>query len=255
MINEKNRMYSIDLMKAIATYLVCYSHFNNSGAVDVEYYFTPSGILGYGILMIAAYAVPIFLLINGYLVIHKDYSMKDYMKKALRIILVTFVWGMLYNLIFGIVFHEEKSMIDIARIVYQGGIYSGEYISIRNWFFWALAIIYILLPFVSAVFKSENRKMPWYLFWLVFIFTIGNDLVSRVLTVITICSDMNLMEFSSIFPKINVFTSWDSFALAYFIAGGMIYQYKEEILSKFRKVKFIPCILAMSVTLMLYGIW
>ena len=65
MISEKNRMYSIDLMKAIATYLVCYSHFNNSGAVDVEYYFTPSGILGYGILMIAAYAVPIFLLING----------------------------------------------------------------------------------------------------------------------------------------------------------------------------------------------
>lgn len=206
-------------------------------------------------MTIAAYAVPIFLLINGYLVIHKEYSMKDYLRKVLRTILVTFTWGMLYNLVFGIVFQEEKSVIDVIRIVYQGGIYQGEYISIRNWFFWALAIIYIFLPFVSVVFKSENKRMSQYLFWLVFVFTIGNDLISRVLTVISLCSDVNLMEFANIFPKVNIFSSWDSFALAYFIAGGMIYQYKAEIMDKLRKIKLVPCILVMSAILMLYGLW
>ena len=69
----------------------------------------------------ASYAVPLFLLINGYLVIHKEYSLEQYVKKAGHIIIITFLWGIVYNLVFGIVFHEENAGIDIIRRIYQGG--------------------------------------------------------------------------------------------------------------------------------------
>ena len=109
MINEKNRNTNIDLLKSVATYLVCYSHFNNFRTTDVTYYFTLSGIVGYVMLTFTAYAVPIFLLINGYLIIHREYSMREYIKKIIHTILITFAWGMLYNLIFDVVFNEEKN--------------------------------------------------------------------------------------------------------------------------------------------------
>lgn len=254
MVDEKNRNYSIDLLKAVATYLVCYSHFNNFGMVDVTYYFTLPGMVGYGMLTIAAYAVPIFLLINGYLTIHREYPMKVYIKKTVRIILITFTWGMLYNLIFAVAFNEKKNLIDVVRNIYWG-VYQGEYISIRNWFFWTLAIIYLFLPFLHIIFKEGNQQIVRYLFGLIFIFTIGNDAVTRIFCIISLHSGVNLMEFSNVFPRVNVFSSWDSFALTYFIAGGMIYRHGKKIFGKLNKVKMFFCLIGCSFTLILYGLW
>ena len=252
-VNKRNG--NIDLMKAIAVFLVCYSHFNSFSTFEVDDWFRPAGILGYGMLTMASYAVPLFLLINGYLVIHKEYSLEQYVKKAGHIIIITFLWGIVYNLVFGIVFHEENAGIDIIRRIYQGGVYQGGYISIRNWFFWTLGIIYIFLPFISAIFKKEDIKLIKYLFWTVFVFTMGSDLIEKVFAVITAYSGVNIMEFAILFPRINIFSSWDAFALVYFICGGILYECRQKKAQKRNIYGKLAVILFCFMGLMVYGLW
>lgn len=47
----------------------------------------------------------------------------------------------------------------------------------------------------------------------------------------------------------------DSFALIYFIAGGMIYKYRKEIFKKQKRVKIMLSLAGCSFILMLYGLW
>ena len=105
------------------------------------------------------------------------------------------------------------------------------------------------------IFTEGNNSIVQYLFGLIFILTIGNDMVKRLFCIMSLNSGVNLMEFSNVFPKINVFLSWDSFALIYFIAGGMIYKYRKEIFKKQKRVKIILCLAGCSFILMLYGLW
>lgn len=251
---EKKRNGNIDLMKTVATFLVCYSHFNSFSTFEVDDWFRPAGILGYVMLTIAAYAVPLFLLINGYLVIHKEYSLEQYIKKAGHVIIITFLWGIIYNLVFGIAFHEKNAGIDIIRRIYRG-VYQGEYISIRNWFFWTLGIIYIFLPLISAIFKKEDIKLIRYLFWTVFAFTMGSDLLEKVFAVITAYSGVNIMEFATLFPRINIFSSWDAFALVYFICGGILYEYRWKNSQKRNIYGKLAGISLCFMGMMVYGLW
>ncbi len=216
---KKFRNSNIDILKAISAYLVCYSHFNNSVKVGYEYWLSLEGMIGYMLLAVSSMAVPLFLMINGYLVINKVYSYDEYVKKAIKIILITTVWCILYNIIFSCFFREGKKVSDILYAVYNG-IYTGEYISIRNWFFYALSVCYLLSPLIKKVFESDNKNLIKYMFFLPAIYIWGNDLWQKIILLVGYQG-----RITEVFPRTNIFDAWDSFALLYYLFGGILYKY------------------------------
>lgn len=248
----QDRIPQIDIVKAVCAYLVCYSHFNSFTYSDNSYWFTIKGILGYATLAFSAYAVPLFLLINGYLIIHKYHKLIHWIRKIIHLFFITFVWGLLYNIIFNVYFSENKSVEEIANFVFNG-VYVGEYISIRNWFFYTLIIIYLFLPFLHIIFSIGNKLIIQYLFGIVFCFTIGVDLVSKLFHIVEFIFNFHILEYANFFHRINIFTLWDSFALTYFVMGGVIFAYKGNAIRRLSKTNKTIGIIFSYILLVAYG--
>lgn len=89
------------------------------------------------------------------------------------------------------------------------------------------------------MFQTNNVKWVKYLFGYVFLFTIGASTVVRLILIVYYCFGIDWLEFSIFLPRINVFTGWDSFALIYFIMGGIIYKYWIEFSVQKRWIKIV----------------
>ncbi len=63
------RNFSIDAMKPVATFMVCFIHFKGFSVKCIEWWNGLEGSISYAFLTLCSNAVPIFLIINGYLII------------------------------------------------------------------------------------------------------------------------------------------------------------------------------------------
>lgn len=118
--------------------------------------------------------------------------------------------------------------------------------------FGALAIIYLLLPVTNVIFTKCNAEISKYVFFLVALFTMENDLIVRIALTLQAYSGMELLEFSSLLPKLNIFSSWDAFSLVYFMMGGFLHkQNGKQIIPQ----KNIGIISICFITIAVYGMW
>lgn len=180
---QDKRNISIDLLKAFSTFGVCFIHFNGFSAREVDWWFGLEGMVAYAILTLCSCAVPLFLIINGYLVIGKSYGLKAYVYKGIKCWGLATIWIAIYNVLFNRMFHEGLTWKEIGYNIYNG-IYTGEYIGIRNWFFYTLAIIYLLTPLIKNIFESRSQKLIVYMILLPSFFVYGTDVIMKISSVL-----------------------------------------------------------------------
>lgn len=246
------RVYYFDFLKVIAIFLVCFYHF-----CLIDFHFVKSQPyffnIDYLIYSLSSVAVPIFFMVNGALLLTKNYSYKSYLNKALKLFILLTIWK----------FINVLAMISIKKITgytainFVGLLFSNSFPNVDLtylWFIVALIAIYLIAPILKYLYDN-NLKLLTYILIVVSCFSFIFVLFNTVLQTIEWKSALKIGTISYIdLSYSNPFGVY-SYAILYFVLGGLLY--KKLLSNEYQKIKSPVLLLSFLigwVSLTLWGV-
>jgi surface polysaccharide O-acyltransferase-like enzyme len=247
LISSKRYNY-LDLIKVIAIYLVCFYHVANLNYNIVE---NSSSFIyfNYFIKTILSPCVPLFFMVNGALLLNKEYDLKKHIKKTVRLFILTFIWGIILLSVYGVIMKDSYTIITFIKslITWKEGRLN------LLWFLQTLTCIYILFPIIKFLYDN-NKKILNYLLIIIAIFTFGIVILDMILNIIQIILSGHIVYdglLNTICDKFNPFKGFYSYSIVYFILGGILF---EKIKNNDIKITNVKLLLISSVScLILFG--
>jgi hypothetical protein len=118
----------------------------------------------------------------------------------------------------------------------------------------AMIYIYLLLPFVKALYEKSERTYTIYLLVVIFLCTFGFALVNDIANALGYL--LHSMTLKHLVLKnilwFNPFNPWFAFVLVYFVCGGLISKHLQRF--NFKSHVLLLCMLLSLVLLFLFGI-
>ncbi len=118
------------------------------------------------------FSMPIFFMISGALLLSKDYTLQQFLKKRfIRIIPPFLFWSsiyILYTISIKIYHGESLHLVDISKIILRKLLFGAQY---HLWFIYILIGCYLFIPIVRKWIKTANQKEILF-FLSIWIFTI-----------------------------------------------------------------------------------
>ena len=197
---RKVRNINLDLLKVLACVGVVLLHTTMGGFKDTGSW----NLLTY-LYYLGTYSIPLFFMVNGYLLLGKREITSHYILQKVKWILITVSsWNIIVWL-----FKRDFAVNPIKKIV--GSLIQKGYF-FQFWFFGALILIYLCLPILSKFLNSKRR----YLYILALLIVIGF-----------------IVELANIFFQrplqthvMQTFRLWTWFF--YYILGGYIAQFNVD---------------------------
>lgn len=143
----KKRILWIDILKILACLFVLINHtslliFKNNG-------YNYLNTLFYSIIFaICKMGVPLFIMISGLLLLKKESSYKDSLKRIERIIVPLLI----LSLIIYIKKYHTLNIIDFFKLIISNPII------VRFWYLYMLIPIYLAIPFINKMIKNFENK-------------------------------------------------------------------------------------------------
>ncbi|MBQ6841308.1 MAG: acyltransferase family protein [Bacilli bacterium] len=215
--------YKLDTLRVLSMFLVIVIHVAN-------YYcraFSQISSLSYfGAVIfnaIARVSVPIFFMISGALLLSKEYDEKKNFQRIKKMIITLTIFTIVYLLWDKFYMHKEFTN-------YIGLLTSPERSML--WFMYAIIAIYIALPFIKCMTDNMNEKLDksFIVLWMLF---------NGVVYLLNLFVDLDVKYLVPILSG--------TYYLGYFIAGYLIYKYKDVIASKKNNILWI-IVLVLSLT-------
>lgn len=246
---NENRIYSYDLLKAIAIYLVCFYHFGspNINSITPPQY---SDYFNYFFQGISSIGVPLFFMVNGALLLNKVYDIKKHIYKIAIICLLYIFWGAITLLIEAPIFGDHYSAVEFIKAIY----YTKDGRTNHLWFLAALIYIYLLFPFIKSLFDKNEKPLTAYLWLIFFLFTFGIVMINDLLNVLGYLAHSNTLKYTQIssFPWFNPFNIYFSYALVYFVTGGLIVRFRNSF--DFKIITYVLFFVVSWCLLFLFGL-
>lgn len=245
---KKIRYYNIDLIKVIALYFVILIHNFNSnvnfmldGSIEVY--------LSYAIRLLIE-AVPIFVFVNGFLLIGKKFELKKHIKKIIKIFSLIFIWSIIYILLFSLIDGHNINLKHIISNVLITNI-SSPYTGIL-WFLQNLICLYFIYPLLKLAY-DKDKSIYNYIFIIVAFFSVGVNFINLILQLIT-----NIFKMNNLTNWINIFLGnynplSNLYFIFYFMLGGYVHDNIDKI-KKYKKILLISALIG-SISIIIYGIW
>ena len=99
--------------------------------------------------------VPVFVMLSGALLINKNYSLGNYVKKRFSRVFVPFIfWCIVYVLFYVLVVNKDLTY-DLAINIFFGVKGSGAYLF---WFIWMIMVVYIAIFIINKVLEYAKTK-------------------------------------------------------------------------------------------------
>lgn len=246
----KNRIIFYDAIKALAIYLVCIYHYNHLN-LDILHARNLEVYVNYFFYGMSSIAVPLFFMVNGALLLNKEYTLRKHLKKTICLYLLMFVWSFISLIIFIWIRGDAYSLRAFLRSLF----YFEQDVSNHLWFLQALISVYLLLPFIKEIYDSPRRKLLYLFCSIVFVFSFGNLFINTLITIAEFAFGFNLIKSNSFdfFPVINPFGNY-YYSLFYFIVGGILSQKKASQELKISSETLLASFLIALLSLFLYGI-
>lgn len=164
----KEKRLDFELMRVIAIFLVIFNHSQERG---FELYQVAGGsavnhIVSLILAILCKIAVPLFLMISGGLLLHKDEPVRTVLwKRFFRVAAALFVFSAIQYL-FRIRWEAEQTpgVMDFFSMVW------GEGVSIPYWYLYAYSALMLMLPLLRPMVRSMTDSSFVYLFLLHFIY-------------------------------------------------------------------------------------
>lgn len=245
-INNK-RFDNIDLLKTIAIYFVILIHnfyhpINFTINNNIETYAS-------FLIRLMIEGVLIFIFVNGFLLMDKQFDLKKHIKKMLNIFMLIITWSLIYTIIFSLLRGEELSLKSILSSILTTNISSSK--TGILWFLQSLICLYLIFPIIKKVYDTD-KKLYNYLFIIVLTFTVGSNLIILILQFI--CAVLKMYNLTSMVKTfINTYNPLaNSYFILYFMFGSYVKDNIEKI-SKHKTKIYILSILSIIVVF-LYGV-
>ncbi|MBQ9937103.1 MAG: acyltransferase [Oscillospiraceae bacterium] len=215
----KPRYDNLDLLKAISIFAVVTLH----GSVW-NYDFLAGGeitnVIQYAVRNIFE-GVPMFVIINGFLLLGKPLDLKRHYSKIGRLFFVSFAWAFIMivskSLMWGDNLGVKGVIINLINI--NDNKYNGV------WFFISLITLYLLVPLFHKAYSNE--KLFNFIFFVSAFFSVGLGLFELIIDIISLYREVvHLNTIYSFFNSLNPLR--DVFFVFFFLLGGMIFRYKEK---------------------------
>ena len=229
--SNPQRLCSLDILKTIAIFLVITLH---AGVWKTD--FLQDGIFDFNQWMqysfrLLAEGVPLFFMVNGYLLFRKkSFDFDKHIKKIVNIAMVYALWNILLTLN-QVLTHKEA--VEFQSMVRH--FISGDYTSIL-WFFKSLIFVYILFPVIKHAFDKE-KKLYQSLFLIVLLFTVGSRFIAETDVVLKSTGFDFLTGISGFLYEFLPLSSNGMTSLCYFMLGGMLLDYEGSV--KEKRIKWI----------------
>jgi surface polysaccharide O-acyltransferase-like enzyme len=218
------RLQFIDAAKTVGIYLVIVYHIGTTQENLIGPRGGETAYFQYFFHGMAAIAVPLFFLINGYLVLNRTVPLRAHLIKTLRLYALTLIWSLIIIVCLVSIDGGRYTAAEFARAVFL--LKHGE--NNHLWFLFALVSIYLLLPAIKAIYDHDRNVLLWTLF-LLFIFSFGNLAVNWCLNLgqaalghpIDVV-DGRIKRYQPFdIQGINLFSGY-AWVLVYFIVGGLL---------------------------------
>ena len=199
---HKTRNINLDLIKVLACIGVVLLHTTMIGFKDTGSW----NLLTY-LYYLGTYSIPLFFMVNGYLLLGKRNITYSYILTKVKWILITvsswtvIVW----------VLKRDFTVNPIKKII--GSLLQKGYFS-QFWFFGALVLIYLCLPILKKILNSKKS----YLYILSFFAAIG-----FIFELANIMLQMPLQSY-----VIQTFRLWTWFF--YYLIGGLVAQFDKDFI-------------------------
>ena len=223
---QKNRNISLDLLKVLACIGVVLLHTTMGGFKETGSW----NLLAY-LYYLGTYSIPLFFMVNGYLLLGKREITYPYILQKVKWILITVSsWNIIVWL-----FKRDFALNPIKKIV--GSLLQKGYF-FQFWFFGALILIYLCLPVLKTVINSKRK----YVYILSLLVAIGF-----------------IVELANIFLQMPIqthvmqtFRLWTWFF--YYLLGGYIAQFNVDNLKyRFKNwMKIVSILLALISPIILF---
>lgn len=225
--HSQYRLTSLDIIKSLAIYLVILLHYC---------FYTPNFVkpthANLDLVVLTECGVPLFLMVNGYLLFHAHFSYKKHKDRIIRTIIVLLLWKIVSLPIVSIL--DNHQPIDWHRIPgfllgidWTGGAPLGYF-----WFMNALVAIYLIFPVLKLAYDNTNGRK--YLIWLTLVLIclvfVANDANSLIGAINFYHHRSTLSPFTSL-QEYNIFGQYSS-SLLFFMLGGL----SDELFSLLHKI-------------------
>ena len=227
---NKKRLDNLDLLKMIGIMMVLSLHVplllcdffeRNSAGRIIQY-----------ALRLIAEGVPLFVMVNGILLLRKsEFVFEKHMRKVLDIFRVFLIWAAVYIILNSLlqVPIEKLTFVSFFRYILQttvGSRYTGVL-----WFLQNLIGVYLLFPIIHRVYYNDF-KLYSYFFLIVSVFTIGIDTLELIRDFVFACQ-IDVQGLNDLLYFVQRFNTFgEAWYVFYFMLGGMICHYSEKIIEK-----------------------
>lgn len=235
MIKENKRYIFIDLLKCIAIYFVILLHLFPVN--DIIYNPSLDIYISY-IIRLFIEGVPIFLIVNGYLLINKPLDNKKHFKKILKMILLILIWQAIYTMVISRIEGDDITKIEFIESIFNN-YYCGVLLFLKR-----LVAVYLIFPILKYLYDN-NEKLYNYLFIITAIFTIGLNFINLGFNfVIYLNSDFKIIinSINDFMHELNIFNLDYYYYLYYFMLGALIFRYENKLMKNLKKISILSII-------------
>lgn len=224
----KERYVYLDVLKGIAILCVCAYHFSWANGIGYQETMELQGMITRFLFGINCICVPMFFMVNGALVLNKEYHTSAWLRNMAVIVLQCLGWRFLSIVIISAV-NGENPLENGGRYL-ADAVFFGEFEGVNlshMWFIYALVIVYLLMPFIKALFDRMEQKDNYLTAFLVLMCILCFATKSWI-TIVKIIPALGGIELENI----RNFLPFDGMygpMLCYFILGGMMHKRREKV--------------------------
>ena len=207
---NKDRLIGLDLLKIVSAFMIAVIHASSGVFNNHE---LGSLVWKEGLVLNAAtrFAVPVFLMISGALLLGRKISLDKAIRKAIIAGIALFVWSFAFILTKKILWNDGNVIHDTLMIFFN------KRVSGHLWYGYLLIWIYLFSPILNIMYESLSNKMR------IYFIILGLLIPSAVDSVIYYFSlDVQILQ-NSFFIYMNLGY------ISVLFMGRMIYENKERI--------------------------
>ena len=191
--NIEKRVMWIDVLRSVCAFTIVLLHCTNNTYNN----FTDDTFKWYNYLYMncfTTFAVPIFFMLSGILIIKENINIRKNLKKVLYFFIQLFVWSIIYIIFRKYFYNENISIIEsILKTPFTPQAW-------HLWFMYDILSIYFLLPIISFCYYRLDKKLKTYLFFLLFV------IPAIIITMTTaLQKNISMPLFAIGFPSLGVF--------------------------------------------------
>ena len=214
-----SRIYFIDALKTLAIFLVCYYHVSRVG-YDI-FDGRVLSYLNYFLHGAASFAVPLFFMISGYLLLPRAIDLKKHAYRTGKIYVLTLLWSAFF--VMASIYLRDAQYSPVTFIKTTMFIKPG--INNTLWFLFALVSVYILFPLTKLAFDQENKNILYWMLGTLFVFSFASHAANWLWNALVFMRGHHVPEIKEkVFFNLQDVVPFASYFYAnvYFIIGGLL---------------------------------